>query len=288
MRRFKSLTAILAGIAAACATSSLTPSSFPSSDFQPSQIKIGSFNIQVFGKSKREKEPEMSRIVELVKDYDIVAIQEVRDAKDETVPYLLNRLGPQYQAVTSPRLGRTNSKEQYAFVYRTDKVEAQGIDTVFEDSSDWFEREPHAQRFKSGRFTYVLVNIHIKPDDAPREIGHLVDVVSSMRSHYQEEDVITLGDFNADGQYFNEVEPNPFRTPEFLWLIGDDKDTTVAQGANTYDRIVIRKAATENDYAGSSDVERTDSRFHISAREAAKISDHHPIWALFHTHKDQD
>ncbi|HLC84617.1 MAG TPA: hypothetical protein VJH22_02385 [Candidatus Nanoarchaeia archaeon] len=201
---------------------------------------------------------------------------------------MLSRLGPQYRAVTSPRLGRTNSKEQYIFVYRTDKVEAQGIDKVFEDSGDWFEREPHAQRFRSGRFTYVSVNIHVKPDDASREIGHLSDVVEDMRVHYQEEDVITLGDFNADGQYFNEFQPNLFKSPEYLWLIDDGQDTTVAQGANIYDRMVIRMAATEQDYAGSSGVDRTDLRFGIPQSEAARISDHHLVWALFHTHKDQD
>jgi hypothetical protein len=42
-------------------------------------IKIASFNIQVFGKSKRSKKEVMAVLTKTVTNFDITAIQELRD-----------------------------------------------------------------------------------------------------------------------------------------------------------------------------------------------------------------
>ena len=59
---------------------------------QKSEIKVASFNIQVFGKTKREKEDVMQVLKKIVQEFDIVFIQELRDAKEETASYFLDEI----------------------------------------------------------------------------------------------------------------------------------------------------------------------------------------------------
>ncbi|KKL98891.1 hypothetical protein LCGC14_1819880 [marine sediment metagenome] len=107
--------------------------------------------------------------------------------------------------------------------------------------NDLFEREPFIAHFKikSGGFDFVLINIHTKPDDAENEIGYLPDVIADVFPHLNEMDVICLGDFNADGSYFDEdTYTTIFPSSQYNWLITNSIDTTVAASDNTYDRIV--------------------------------------------------
>ena len=83
--------------------------------------------------------------------------------------------------------------------------------------------------FSSGNFDYVLVNVHIKPDDAKREIAALADVVKDADEKFaNDHDIIVLGDFNADGSYFSENTITGFRNQTYTWIVSDDMDTTVA------------------------------------------------------------
>src|SRR4030043_2249440 len=82
---------------------------------------IGSFNVQVFGKAKREKPEVMDVIVAIIDDFDLIALQEIRDVSLETIPFLQEKLDEynhsSFAFVESPRLGRSSSKEQYVFFY---------------------------------------------------------------------------------------------------------------------------------------------------------------------------
>jgi endonuclease/exonuclease/phosphatase family metal-dependent hydrolase len=82
-------------------------------------ILVASFNIQVFGESKLSKPAVVEVLARVVRNFDIVAIQEVRAKSDEILPAFMravNADGSRYQHVIGPRQGRTSSKEQYAFV----------------------------------------------------------------------------------------------------------------------------------------------------------------------------
>ena len=89
-------------------------------------IRIASYNIQVFGTSKLAKPQVVDTLVKVVRHFDIVAIQEVR-AKDDTImPQIRggHQRGRQpIRFAIGPRLGRTVSTEQYAFVFDTNRIE---------------------------------------------------------------------------------------------------------------------------------------------------------------------
>ena len=68
----------------------------------------------------------MDVLADIVRTYDIIAIQEIRDASQTALPALLDLVnvdGSQYDYVVSERLGRTTSKEQYAYIYNTHTIE---------------------------------------------------------------------------------------------------------------------------------------------------------------------
>ena len=48
--------------------------------------RIATFNIKVFGKTKMGKPEVVSQLVDTVLQYDLVAVQEIKDI-DQTVPY---------------------------------------------------------------------------------------------------------------------------------------------------------------------------------------------------------
>jgi hypothetical protein len=184
-------------------------------------------------------------------------------------------------------VGRTSSKEAYAYVYNTERVQfIDGSDYVYDDVSDVFEREPYIACFKIGNFDFVLVGIHTKPDDAYNEIGNLTSVVSSIQeANPGESDIIVMGDLNADGSYFDEDDSsNSFKASEFRWLITNDMDTMVKTDY-TYDRIVVLDATFNHECdAGTARVFYFDQVYGLNNQTfVGEISDHYPVFAQYKT-----
>jgi len=63
----------------------------------------------------------------------------------------VNADGSQYDYVVSERLGRTTSKEQYAYIYNTQTIEVINTPHTYPepDSTDLFHREPYIASFKA-------------------------------------------------------------------------------------------------------------------------------------------
>ena len=53
-------------------------------------LRIGAFNIQVFGQSKAGKPEVMAVLANIIKTYDIVAIQEIHDKSQTALPALMD------------------------------------------------------------------------------------------------------------------------------------------------------------------------------------------------------
>jgi endonuclease/exonuclease/phosphatase family metal-dependent hydrolase len=255
-------------------------------------ITVASFNIQIFGQTKISKPEIMDVISRIIRRYDVVAIQEVRSKEQNVIPTLLsyvNDANTNYDYIISQRLGRTESKEQYAFVYNTKTVDLVSESSyVVADPDDVFEREPFVAFFRSGNFDFKLVNNHIKPEDVSAELGQLAVVINDIYESSSEKDIIVLGDMNADGSYFD--EDNLVVTfPLWIQLIGNDEDTTVAISDNTYDRMMTRDTTANVEYTGKSGVFRWDAEYGVTDNSfVKKVSDHYPIYAEFRTDLPDD
>lgn len=260
---------------------------------QTSNIKIASFNIQVFGQAKSQKEDVMQVLSKTADNFDILAVQEIRDATGESIFTFLSHInnlpGNNYTVIYGPRLGRSTSKEQYAYYYNPSLVSFQSSYT-YADQNDFFEREPFIARFNSSQFDFVLINIHIKPEDAYNEINALHSVIQDARSKFQDEgDFIVLGDLNADCSYLNEgLDSTLLENQEFFWVIDDSADTTTKSTVCTYDRIIFTNTTTFGDYNGKWGVFHFDKEYSLNNTFAEDISDHYPVWAEFYVNKDND
>ncbi|XP_077581968.1 deoxyribonuclease 1 like 4, tandem duplicate 1 [Stigmatopora nigra] len=256
-------------------------------------MKIAAFNIQKFGRSK-VSDPDVVRIlVEIIRRYDIIVILEVVDVSGTAVQTLLAALNASdaahhYTLKISTRLGRSRYKEQFMFLYRDDLVDLVGsyqFDDQLIDGGDVFARDPYILRFRCHRTVLkdlVLIPVHTKPEDSETELDELFDVFQHVKKKWKTDNVMILGDFNADGAYVSQREMQSIRIradKNFHWLIGDEVDTTASAGnAHTYDRIVVygddMLAAV---VANSARPFNFQEAFGLSIEQTLKVSDHYPV-----------
>jgi deoxyribonuclease-1-like protein len=241
------------------------------------ELKIGSFNSQVFGVSKVEDASSLYIISHIVDSYDIIAFQEIRDASYTAFPKLMAK-NPHLKYVISSRMGKTNSKEQYAFIYDPQKVQFLNS-KEYQDPTGIFERPPFIAAFKFQNNQIIFIQIHVKPDNAEKEIAALEEVISDLRMQYPgEEDIIILGDLNADCTYYNNDKHDDLA--DYNWIITDDMDTTTKSTNCAYDRIIVSQKLNDNiKYSG---VDRFDIIYTLNQTETQDVSDHYPVYAILH------
>lgn len=248
-------------------------------------IRIAAFNIQVFGQTKASNDSIMDVLARVVRSFDVVLVQEVRDRDELVADRFLDRINrdtdPPFAMIEGPRLGTTSSKEQYVIYYRPGIVSFVDSFTV-PDVDQRFEREPLVARFQAGFFDFRLVGVHIKPDHAYDELAALAEVADALVDS-TEGDVILLGDFNADCSYFRETDmSHPLKAASYHWVISDSARTAVASGC-TYDRIVLGDGTYGGEYVpNTAQVYRYDTEFGITdSAFVRRVSDHFPIYAEF-------
>ncbi|MCA9101346.1 MAG: endonuclease/exonuclease/phosphatase family protein [Planctomycetales bacterium] len=248
-------------------------------------ISIATFNIQVFGTSKLAKPDVMRTLVETVRRFDIVAIQEVRSSDPTVVPQfvdMINADGSTYSYVIGPRLGRTSSKEQYAIIYDASRIEQDpSCLYTLSDPSDLLHREPMAARFRTRTppgttpFSFTLVDIHTDPDETDQELDALDDVFVAVQNDGSgEDDVILLGDLNVDEYHLGQLG----ELPGIAHVVAGVPTNT--RGTKTYDNIVYDRRAT-TEYTGQWGVLDLKREFGLSEDAALQVSDHQPVWAIF-------
>lgn len=253
------------------------------------QITIGSFNIQVFGPTKMSNPEVTDILVQTLKKFSVIFVQEIRDASQTAIFELLDALNAnitttKFKMVLSSRAGRSVSKEQYAYIFRPDHVTL--LDVVeYEDKNDWYERPPYGMKLKT-RFgqTLFLLGAHVSPSTAVSEIDHFVDVYHELHEPWvgSKEEVIFLGDFNADCRFVTHSKWPGIRlrnmTETFTWLIGDDQVTTTVGGGDcAYDRFVIGNGVKHMTDPVAS-VFNFTTEFNLDGVLSRKVSDHYPIF----------
>ena len=248
-------------------------------------IRVASFNIQVFGTSKSNKPHVMEKLAVIARQFDVIAIQEIRSKDNGIIPAfidLINSTGRHYDFVIGPRIGRTVSTEQYCFIFDTQSVEVDRAQLyTVEDPDDLLHREPLIGCFRvrgpdpNRAFTFTLVNIHTDPDETDLELDVLDDVFVAVQNDGRgEDDVLILGDLNVDDRNLGELG----QLPNIAWCISGVPTNT--RGTKLYDNIVYDSLATR-EFTGRAGVFDFMRHFNLTEQEALEISDHVPVWAEF-------
>jgi len=132
--------------------------------FSQERFSLCSWNLKDFGKSKSEK--EIAFIAGVVKEYDVIAIQEVvaGDGGAQAVTRLadqLNRQGSHWDYVVSdPTHSSSYKQERYAFIWKTSRLKKSGNAWLEKKYNLQIDREPYYVTFESGTKRFTLVNFH--------------------------------------------------------------------------------------------------------------------------------
>lgn len=267
-------------------------------------IKIASFNIQTFGTKKISRPRTLTVLAEIASNFDIIALQEIGSnrsaASEETCNEIMEIYTARINEITGENIYHFIRGDQYAIVYRTDKVKLN--DYILYDGEEVFSYPPLIANFETihpeSNFDFSLVTIHTSPKFAEEEIPALKTVIEETQNLYCEPDVICLGDFNADGRYYNEgsdMQLYGFDPETYITGIPNSYDTTVADSDNTYDRIQMT-INLSSDYTGGSGVFRFGKVYDITECEGGRtkagtekaVSDHYPVWCEYYIDRDEN
>lgn len=257
------------------AVTTLNGSAAPAYHNQSDRIRIASFNIQIFGTTKAARANVIWTLAHIATRYDIIAVQEVGSngtPSETTATSVMNTYVAKINSIAGSGAYSYVRGHQYAFVYRNATItkKASGLYS----GSKTFTYKPLRANFavKNGTFDFAMLTIHTSPDKAVTEIPALQTAMSETRTYYNEQDVICLGDYNADGSYFSAGAAggslNGWSTTTYITVVKNGVDTTVSTGNSyTYDRMQIYKGASYQDYTGYTGVLKFASYYKVSMLE---------------------
>lgn len=232
----------------------------------PDSISACSFNIKWIGSYAEKQDTDLA---ELLRDYDIVIVQELvappvagvypdgahYEADPEAASFLeaMTSLGFHYALSpedTGPGVTIHNDSsgtEWFLTFYRDNLELAEDLPQGFlaEDRSahSVYRRVPYATglRTRGGDFDFVVINVHLWPDAGSRderkaELQAIADWVAE--NDDEEKDFLIVGDMNIESRTeLEEVVP-----AGFVSLNAEVKKTNTAATAKPYDHVLYRPA----------------------------------------------
>jgi len=251
---------------------------------QTQEITLISWNIRDFGKTKSAA--ELEKIATILKDADIIAIQEVVAGYGGAqavakLADLLNRKGAQWDYIISdPTRSSKYMLERYAYIWKNKHIKIKNRGRLISELQDKIEREPLAVDFYTKGKQFTIYNYHAIPNQKnPKpEITALTKYLVD-NSDYP---TIIAGDFNMDENdaVFYELIKNNY-TPSLR-----NTKTTIKRTCNNLeylnyniDNIYISKRVTKKS-AGVIDFVKVCDEID----NARKLSDHLPVFLKFSLH----
>lgn len=245
---------------------------------QQEDINIISWNIQDFGKTKSND--ELNEMAELLRDADIVAIQEVVSGFGGAqavakLTDILNRKGAQWDYVISnPTRIPKYVTERYAIIWKTKYIKIKNRGKLIKELESVIDREPFVLDFYMTDKKLTLINFHSRPHDKnpEAEITALTQFINSNVTG----NVILAGDFNVyeDNTVFNKLKQQGY-SPAVT-----DQKTTLKRTCDGFD---YRNHAIDNIFY-STNIAKTKSGVIDFVGEcenlekARKLSDHLPVY----------
>jgi endonuclease/exonuclease/phosphatase family metal-dependent hydrolase len=247
-----------------------------------SQTKLLSWNIANIGKSKSNQ--EITFIANTVKEYDLIAIQEVVAGYGGTQAVArladeLNRKGAKWNYVISdPTSSSPHKSERYAFIWKTNKLKKIGRAWLEKKYHLEIDREPYFCTFEYENKQFTVVNFHgiTKNRQPETEIKYF----KFLPDEYPNLNLIFAGDFNCPQSH---TVFNPLKKMGYQPILVNQK-TSLKQEykngeylASEFDNIFFKSSKINFINSGVIPFYKNFN----SLKEARRISDHVPIWFEF-------
>ena len=193
--------------------------SMPSIVSAQEEIALVSWNIRDFGKTKSAEEIE--QIGDILKEYDVIAIQEVvagyggSQAVARLADYL-NRTGSKWDySISNPTKSPKYKTEKYAFLWKTSRLKIIGKAGLITDLEECVYREPYQVRFESkkgSKGAFTLLNYHSRKHSEQPEIE--MSCISDYMMNHKDENIILAGDFNLtiDHDVFDKLKASSYKS----------------------------------------------------------------------------
>jgi hypothetical protein len=274
-------------------------------------ILIGSWNIRNFGavsESWRDKADSPKRnlrslvyIAEIIKCFDVIAIQEVKEDTSGIRLLLRDFLGPNWGLIVSDvSAGAKGNNERLAYLYDKRRVTPSGLageivlpSEAGGNPAQQFDRTPYIVGFQAGDESFALLTAHIRygeqPEDRIGEIKSLSgftakEIRDRATGRGEEKNLIVLGDFNIDDRGDNPL----FQAFVSTGLVVPDQllnlKTTYSTKPKFYDQIAWFMGSLDlltNDRAGVINFADAVYRDLGLTKMSYRVSDHFPVWVEF-------
>lgn len=267
------------------------------------------------GDSPKRDLHSIHAIAEVLRRFDVIAVQEVR-GNLKALRHTLKVLGSDWGLVlTDVTRGSQGNDERLGFLFDQRKVQMSGLaaelvvpeeelDSIDPDAlRRQFARTPYAVSFRCGDQTFILVTLHVlygraASDRVPelRAIATWLDRwARTMNDWDGNHNLIALGDFNVDRKgnpLYEAFTSTGLHVPEDLHEVPRTifTDPRKLDTAHFYDQIAWftedgRRPALSLDYRGGGSFDFTEVA--LPRRDLSKtslswhVSDHYPLWTEF-------
>ncbi|MGO4912884.1 endonuclease/exonuclease/phosphatase family protein [Leeuwenhoekiella sp. W20_SRS_FM14] len=256
-----------------------------SSVAQQKEITLVSWNIRDFGKTKNGE--ELNAIAEILRDADVVALQEVVAGYGGAqavakLADILNRKGAKWDyLISDPTHSPKYVTERYAYLWKTAQIKIKNRGDLIKQLDEAVDREPFLIDFYFEKTPFTVINFHSRPFDQNPE--REIKAISNYILNTLTGTVFLAGDFNMNEQ---EEVFNPLKKRGFIAALKNQKTTLKNQcsplGYLNYaiDNIFYSKnihciKTGVIDFVGSCD----------NLEYARNLSDHLPVFVQFKLNK---
>ena len=278
-------------------------------------INIATWNIREFGKKPRE-EASIHYIAEIINQFDLVAITELRDNLGD-LKRVMHILGDYWSVVYCDYINDYGgNKERMAYLFDKRAVVFTGLAAELDpartktDSGEWLSqinwwRSPYMASFSSGSFDFVMIMAHIRWGKSTKArlkpLNLLADWINDRRASpfAVDKDIILLGDFNITSKrssLFKAVISKGLMLPNAL---SKRKIYTNLTKTRFYDQILhypthadrfTENAGVLDFYDGDeASIERYFPGQGLSKTKFTyQLSDHLPLWAQINVDLEED
>jgi endonuclease/exonuclease/phosphatase family metal-dependent hydrolase len=270
-------------------------------------LNLATWNIREYGRKPR-KQAALHYIAEIIGQFDIVSIVELRDDLSD-LSKVLDILGPYWHVVYSDMMfDPGGNRERVAYVYDKRAADFSGFAAVanpprkktgteYKPTFNWW-RQPYLASFCAGNFDFVVVTAHIQWGTAEGRLTELKEFASwvdskSKQKTLEDQDIIVTGDFNIENAaMLQALQSKGLQVPRGL-----RKEVMQGIGTNLaknkrydhilhlprYDESFMNKGGVLDYYTGG-----TATLFPGMSKNdfTYQMSDHLPVWVQINTDDD--